>query len=355
PGDTPLGPSDVTVTNPDGQSATGSGLFEVLPDAGPLVVDYVILEDPATPGPGNGDGVANPGERLRVRLGLRNDGPDTATAGTAVISSTDTTNVSPGDYGPVAFSDVAGGSVVEVPFEVLVASSAAPNTVVPFDVEATPGNAETFTDTFKIEIFAPTTRFFDLLEVVIDDDQFAPSNGNNNGSIEPPPTDEVVEIRLRIRNRLPVTARNVTARIETADPFLTLLSDTVSFGDIAAGQVGLSTPFLITIDPATPFDHAAVSNAIFLADDLFASPTEAFTLILNPENPFIVNDGGDSAPPPASASPARQSGTVTLRAAVAAANADPQRNVIQIDPSVSSITLDAPVTFTGKGDTLNGG
>ncbi|MFQ6094229.1 MAG: dockerin type I domain-containing protein, partial [bacterium] len=72
---------------------------------------------------------------------------------------------------------------------------------------------------------------------VMDDDDQGGSTGNGNGHFDP---GETVQISLSLHNYGDAQAGDVTGRLLTNDPYVTILDDTQSFGDIAPGGTGTS-------------------------------------------------------------------------------------------------------------------
>ncbi len=71
----------------------------------------------------------------------------------------------------------------------------------------------------------------------IDDDNVDTSVGNGNGIINP---GETIELPVRLKNFGSVSASNVTGTLTTAEPYVTILDDAESFGNIAAGGTAWS-------------------------------------------------------------------------------------------------------------------
>ncbi len=79
--------------------------------------------------------------------------------------------------------------------------------------------------------------------------------GNGNGSLE---SGETARLHVTVSN-YGADAVGVTGTLSTADPFITILDSTGSFGDIAtnASQSNNLDPFVVRADSAAPFGHAA--------------------------------------------------------------------------------------------------
>jgi len=89
--------------------------------------------------------------------------------------------------------------------------------------------------------------------MAIDDDTAGSSNGNNDGIANP---NESIELEVQLRNFGFQTATDVTARLTTSDPYITILDADEEFGTINGGATAWSADdFDITIDPACPHDR----------------------------------------------------------------------------------------------------
>ncbi len=75
------------------------------------------------------------------------------------------------------------------------------------------------------------------------------SSTNNNGVIE---AGETVGLDLMLQNLGVDPAQNVRVRISSGDPLLTVLSDSVWYGNLPAGDQGNIGPYSISVSPATP-------------------------------------------------------------------------------------------------------
>jgi len=90
----------------------------------------------------------------------------------------------------------------------------------------------------------------DLLRKRLDD-----STGDNNGKWD---AAESVAVFLTLKNFGMVGATNVSARISTSDPYVTLYDTSADFGDIAGLDTAVnSEPFTMRAAPNTPREHVA--------------------------------------------------------------------------------------------------
>ncbi len=87
----------------------------------------------------------------------------------------------------------------------------------------------------------------------IDDDDVGTSAGNGDGQVNP---GEAIELPVQLRNFGLLTATDVTATLTTSDPYVTIVDETESFGDIPGGGTSWSEDdFDIVIDPSCPDGH----------------------------------------------------------------------------------------------------
>jgi hypothetical protein len=80
------------------------------------------------------------------------------------------------------------------------------------------------------------------------------SRGNSDGYLNP---GEDVDIQITLRNSGTTTASSVTATLISADPYVTLISPTANYGNIAASASQTRT-FRFSIARTTPKEHTAV-------------------------------------------------------------------------------------------------
>ena len=104
-------------------------------------------------------------------------------------------------------------------------------------------------DLDAIEALEPVSGIYlAMYEYTVDD-----SNGNNNGSIDP---GETVDIIVTLKNNGDITAENIEGEISTTSPYLSLISNTASFGTLAQGETGNGT-FTVSAQANTPAGEPA--------------------------------------------------------------------------------------------------
>jgi hypothetical protein len=81
------------------------------------------------------------------------------------------------------------------------------------------------------------------------------AGGNGNGLLEP---DETVDLLITLENQGDALGADVSATISTTDPYLSILTDTASYGDILPDSMAqCQTPYVVQADSLTPTPHVA--------------------------------------------------------------------------------------------------
>lgn len=127
----------------------------------------------------------------------------------------------------------------------------------------------------------------ELLRYRIDD-----GAGNSNGFWD---AGESVGVYLTLKNFGRVAAHAVYARLSTTDSFVTLFSDSVFFGDIAAGEslVG-DEPYTMRAQIHTPREHPVEFELVIIAEE---STYQSHFVI--PVSPYLITEPiPDNAQPP---------------------------------------------------------
>ena len=211
------------------------------------VVGFAVAAGPdfvASPGfvddsSGNGDGVANPGEGVRVTFSLRNSGLS-ATQDVRVVVVSDDPRVDVGSVGGGAFFWPVGDVwmySVSMPISVSATSGDVISVVT---VTAADGGPWHFILTFPI--VAPSVRF------VGEDTTFsdpAPT-GDGDGLADP---GERLQVSLRLRNDGTETAANARVTLATLDAGVTVVLGTATHSSWPAGEAR-SLDFVVDVDGA---------------------------------------------------------------------------------------------------------
>ncbi|MDI6839335.1 MAG: M14 family zinc carboxypeptidase [bacterium] len=102
-------------------------------------------------------------------------------------------------------------------------------------------------------------------------------SGGNNDSIPEP--GEIVGISIIIKNRGTENLSNVTGTIVTQSPYINILVDTASFGDVSAGEEDTSsTYYTLSIDSGCPTPYQPICE-LTLAGDGY-STTNSFSIVI---------------------------------------------------------------------------
>lgn len=233
--------------------------------SGPCVMHYKhVLVDTA----GNSDGQANPGESIIMPLWVKNYGSTVSTGtikGTLrVTSGPATVTDSLYNFGLVYPGDSAQYSAG---YRFNVSPACSNGTDISFALECRDDDTS-WTTAINIKVSAPKLRYSSYL--IID-----PSPANGNCFAEPGETDS---LKVLIKNYGLMAADNVTAKISTTDPYITILSDSSGNGTINPGENGISTiPYLATFGtpPTNPYYgwiqmEMRTLNGLMVAYDSFA-------------------------------------------------------------------------------------
>ncbi len=259
---------------PAGEARNNDGLLlEVSPDAAPTSVHARVRVEADNGGPwvfdipiavvdlppdfsfrsswefdpdGNRDGVANPGERVRPRIRLRNDGPGVGRNVRVSLTVADpvATVVASWVHHATWRSGVArnnDGFVMDV-------ASGAVSGVVTAIVEVSADTGGPWVFTTDIPIVAPIVEFALRSTWVFDP---APG-GNKNGIAD---AGEDVFPRVRLRNHGSHAAEEVRVSLSSSDRDIIVVVDGVSHTSWAAGAAGNNEGFVVAVAPgATSHD-----------------------------------------------------------------------------------------------------
>jgi len=232
-------PGDATVTVSGHNYLPYQAVVAVIPMDGPYVVkDEVIVNDET----GNGNGMLDYGEAILLSLSVKNVGLENAADVTVNISSED-------DFvtitaGSALFGDIpAEGSVMmENAFGFNVSDNIPDNHYVLFSVDATDG-IDNWHSGFSLQGHAPV---LEMGAYTISDPL-----GNNNGKLDP---GETVELMIDVNNTGSSEAFEVWAGLSSTDPFITIGTSSMDYGDIQAEGTATQS-YEITADFDTPTGH----------------------------------------------------------------------------------------------------
>jgi|WetSurMetagenome_2_1015567.scaffolds.fasta_scaffold10542_3 hypothetical protein len=219
------------------------GTVNVIPASGPYVVqDSVAINDPLPNG--NNNHLMDYGEVNQLTLRVKNVGSVTAnnvnvkvTTTNPYITMTDSTE---------SYGNITAGSTATVnnAFAYNVSNLLPDNTLVTFNVVATSGT-DTWTSSFSLTGHAS--------KIAMGTNIITDSAGNNNGRLDP---GETAKFKIAIRNSGSSGAKNVSAKLTTTSSYITLIQDSVVYGDIASSD-SVRKAFQLSAAVGTPVGTVA--------------------------------------------------------------------------------------------------
>ena len=236
---------------------------------------------------GNGDAVANPGEAIDLPLWVKNYG-NTISIGTvkSILRTASPLAVitdSLHNFGLI----YAGDSMqYTTGYHFNVSPACTNGTVIPFTLECH-DTENSWTSTLSVKISAPKLLY--SAHSIID-----PAPSNNNGFVEPGETDS---IRITLENQGQQTAENVTAILSTIDPYITVINDSSSYGNIASDSNKVSAPcYLVAFGtpPVSPYIgrlklHMIAQGGLWAQDDSFTVSISSPGFYDNVENIMLTS------------------------------------------------------------------
>ena len=152
--------------------------------------------------------------------------------------------------------------------------------LIPFTMTAT-DDTSTWTATFSIPVHA--TKIEILGTTVLD------PSGNNNGRLDP---GETAAIEIYLQNNGSSPASNVIADLISINPYITVSSDPLNYGDLDPGQSS-SNLYSVTVDPATPEGQTA-PFLLEISADGGVTAVGIFSLIVGKTPMLIVDRDGNA-------------------------------------------------------------
>jgi PKD repeat protein len=278
PGQIPPDQVVVTITKQDYYRY--SATVEVIPQDGPFVVRESYTINDAS---GNNNGMMDYGESNLLSLSVENVGIEAAT-GVEVTISTDDEYVTITDdteaYGDIEANATA---LVEDGFAYDVANDLPDGHSVSFEVSATDGT-DVWVSYFSITGYAPVLDFVGF--------SISDPTGNNNGKLDP---GESADITIEIENGGSSEAFAIMGNLLETDPFLTVNTEDVDFGDLMAGNTS-SGVFSVYAEETTPAGHM-VGLEFEMAAELGIEGMGEFNVVIG-QIPVIIIDmdgNGNSA------------------------------------------------------------
>lgn len=187
----------------------------------------------------NNDQLVDYGEDIYLGVAVKNLGVEATsdlviglTTADTYVNLTDNTE----DYGIVI-----PGEIKEMPdgYYFHVSSNISDGTSIEFEMTGIDGS-DSWTSKFSILAHAPNLTLNKY--VVLD------PSGNNNGRMDP---GEAVDLNITLINYGSSEAFNVAGELISISPYVTVVSDSKNFGDLAAGDTS-SQIYGVTVDPTAP-------------------------------------------------------------------------------------------------------
>jgi len=258
-----------------------SAMVEVIPPTGPYVVkESYTINDEA----GNNNGLMDYGESNLLSLTVENVGVEQADNVFVTLTTTDEfITITDGEE---SYGNIAAGSLAVVVdgFAYDVANDIPDGHNAIFEVSATDG-AQVWTSYISIEGHAPVLEYVDF--------SISDVSGNGNGKIDP---GETVDIIVEIENSGSSDAFNITGALSAIDPYLTINSGNIDFGDLSGGNTANAT-FSATADEETPAGHL-VNITFDMEGDLGINGSGSFDVVIG-QIPLLIMDldgNSNSAP-----------------------------------------------------------
>ena len=285
--DPPLAaPMDVTLTVTALNKVPTITAISVIPPAGP----FVIYEDHAVDdSAGDGDGSVDFGEAIDLDITLQNVGVDTALGATAALSSSDPYVTLVDDshsYGDIP----AGGELSSGwTYKFIVSPDCPDGHSIFFDLLVSDSGRETWESRFVIGVRAPDVG---LESFDVDD-----SSGNGNGILD---AGETVSIIVTVVNGGSEDASEAVGNLISADPYITILSGTSSFGTVPGpgSASNEANPFVVHAQESTPTSHMVDFTFDFSSQGgLYATASDFLLMVGHPEILILDLDGALASGP----------------------------------------------------------
>ena len=275
----------LTVTVTGGNVYPFQGTIEVIPPAGPWVVnDYHLINDNAG---GNGNNLMDYGESILLSLAVKNIGSTLAMNINVKLTTTDpyiTFTDSTHNYGSIPSEQSVMATDA---FSFDVANNIPDEHTVLINVLAAMGST-TWTSYLSITGQAPALTIGTF--IILDPD------GNNNGLLDP---GETATINIKVNNDGHSISPDATAYLSSTNSFITLNSTTDILGPIDIGTTDAT--FSVTVSPSAPMGESIDFDFDVIAGDYNASKTFVTSIGLMFEdwetgnfNKFPWNMGGDA-------------------------------------------------------------
>lgn len=252
----------VTVTGRNLHPYLG-GAMTISPSSAYVTYLKCLVND--SPPGGNGDGIINPGESVKLPIWVKNWGTVAASSVYGTLRTGDT-NVSLTDsvkpFGTIAAGDSAYTGPAGYQFG--VAAACTNGYVLGFGLECRDANDSVWNSNLNLWVGTPVLGYEAM--VVID----TPPGGNGDGKLDPGETGHLV---LVLRNSGLGHGHNVAGKLRSLDARFQVLDSLSGFGAIPKDTTGNNSadPFLVHADDTLGLEDTIPCNLLVTADGYSAT------------------------------------------------------------------------------------
>ncbi len=259
-----LGYMKVTVTARDFLPFEDS--IQVIPPEGPYVthIAHTLDDDDIPPSSGDGDGSANPGERIEITIAVKNFGMEDAygVSGTLSLSNPFAALIDSN----VTFGDIPSGDTAlsQEPCVLHIEGNCPDNEVITLSLvlEDTLGNS--WESYFDVTVHSPVLAYSSY---TVNDS----SGGNGNGMAEP---GEEFQLSVILANSGSDDAVRLTGTLSSSSPYLDIIDSTALFPYIPEGGAGASYYFSLYVDDAAPAPFSAPMHLHLVSESGFETEVD---------------------------------------------------------------------------------
>lgn len=209
---------------------------------------------------GNGDGILNPGEEVKMSFWIKNWGNSKVNATEGILRTQDPFVVLKDTL--ESLGDIAAGDSVNTPqgFQFSVNSNCGNNHLIKFELELSGtvnGSPKKWLSYPNVVVASPVISY---LKCSIND---SPPGGD--GDLYPEPG-ETFDLTVLIENKGIATSTNTIGVLTTSDSFITINTNSANFGNIAPGASSASASYNLTLSSNCPDPHFSIFYLNLSAD-----------------------------------------------------------------------------------------
>ncbi len=218
--------------------------IQVIPPEGPYVthIGHTLDDDDTPPSSGDGDGSANPGERIELTIAVKNFGMQDAHAvsGTVTLSNPHATLIDSN----VTFGDIPSGDTAfsQEPCVLQISGNCPDDEVITLSLALEDTSGNLWESYFNITVRSPVLTYSSY--TVLDS-----AGGNGNGMAEP---GEEIQLSIVLANGGSDDAVRLTGTLSTSSPYVDITDSTALFPYIPEGGAGASYYFSLSVDDSAP-------------------------------------------------------------------------------------------------------